>query len=172
MSASASASRRRLGEAPEGTEVPEEYEGPPVPDQGPRDRISPLLILAVAVFAIVEAFRLGVGDFSRPGPGLWPLLVAGTAAALAPVIFVVGQRFSVPERSGLRRVVVIVAALCLFVVGYSWIGFVGAGALMVFLVTRVAAREGWVASLLISVLAPAVAYVLFGTLLGVNLRMF
>jgi putative tricarboxylic transport membrane protein len=172
MSASASDSKHRLGEAPEGIEVPEEYEGSPVPDEGPRDRISPFIFLAVAVFAIVEALRLGVGDFSRPGPGLWPLLVAGTTAALTPVIFVIGQRFSIPERSGLKRVVVILAALWLFVVAYPWIGFVGAGALMVFLVTRVAAREGWVTSLLVSVLAPAVAYVLFGTLLGVNLRMF
>ncbi|MFI7481224.1 tripartite tricarboxylate transporter TctB family protein [Kocuria sp. M1R5S2] len=172
MSALASASRHGTGEDPEQTVVPEEYEGPAAPDEGPRDRISPLLILGVAVFAIVEALRLGVGDFSRPGPGLWPLLVAGTAAALTPVIFVVGQRFSVPERSGLLRVVVILAALWLFVVAYPWMGFVGAGALMVFLVTRVAAREGWVASLLLSALAPAAAYVLFGTLLGVNLRLF
>lgn len=173
MSASASANEsRRRQDVPDDV-VGSEYEGHPLRDEeGPRDRFSPLLILAVAVAAIVEAFRLGVGDFAEPGPGLWPLLVAGTAAVLAPIIFVVGHRFTVPERQGLFRVGVIVLGLWVFVITYQWIGFIAAGFVMLMLVTRMAARERWLSSVLISALAPAAAYLVFATLLGVNLRLY
>jgi putative tricarboxylic transport membrane protein len=151
----------------------DEYEGHPVLDEsGPVDRYSPLLVAAIAALAIIGSLQLGLGEISDPGPGLWPMSVAVVALVLAPAIALFGHRFDVPSRAGLRRIFWLLAGLCLFLMAYPFIGFVGAGFLMVLPVMRFSAEEKWATAIITAVAAPAVAYIVFALALGVNLRLF
>lgn len=151
----------------------DEYEGHPVLDEsGPVDRYSPLLVAAIAALAIIGSLQLGLGEISNPGPGLWPMSVAVVALVLTPAIALFGHRFDVPSRAGLRRILWLLAGLCLFLMAYPFIGFVGAGFLMVLPVMRFSAEEKWLTSLITAAATPAVAYLVFALALGVNLRLF
>ena len=75
----------------------------------------PLLLAAVALLFLVQAPRYTIGNLTRPGPGLFPVLVAGILIAIAIIMFV-RSRFlePVPFDFHFRNIALIASALIAF----------------------------------------------------------
>jgi hypothetical protein len=76
-----------------------------------------LLLAAVALFFLVQAPGLTIGSLSRPGPGLFPLMVASSLLTIALVILV-RSRFieAVPFDFHFRNIALVAASLLCFAV--------------------------------------------------------
>jgi putative tricarboxylic transport membrane protein len=132
-------------------------------------RLGALTALAVGVLAGWQAYRLGVGSLTDPGPGLWPfivsvvLVITGAAVALRP-----GD-----DAEAIGREAWIVVLGCLSLVAYTLlfevVGFeIPTIALLVFWL-RALGDEPWRTSVTIAVGATAVVYAIFILALGVAL---
>ena len=126
--------------------------------------------------AAAESWRLGFGSFVRPGPGFVPFL----AAAMLGVLAVVGLIQSVPAKSasqkaegfegrGVLRVLLLIAALAVYVLLWDFLGFPAATFLLLLLLYRAVEPLRWRTVLIASVLTLAGTYVMFSTLLGARL---
>ena len=74
-----------------------------------------LLLAAVSLFFLVQAPQLNIGGLSRPGPGLFPVIVACLLRFLAVVMLVRSRLIeSVPLDFRFRNILLIAAALLSF----------------------------------------------------------
>lgn len=131
-------------------------------------RIAPLLLLALGAAAVVGSRRLGLGELTAPGPGLWPfivsVLITGTAAALVLVDPAEDyERWSL----GSVRIVAGLVSLGVFILLFQALGFVVSAFLMLLLWLRVFGGESWRWSLGLAAGGTAVMYLLFVEALGV-----
>lgn len=148
-------------------------EGSPQLDvPGPVDWYSPILIALAACAALLPSLDLGLGTFSRPGPGLWPFLNAVLILVLVPVVLISRHRFELPKRAEVLRVLGVAVPALAFAPLYSVAGLIGAGIPVLFVVARFVGRLGWTPSVAVAALAPTAVYIGFAELLGVNLRAF
>ena len=74
-----------------------------------------LLLAAVALLFLVQAPKLTIGSLSRPGPGLFPVMVASLLFFIA-IVIVVRSRFleSVPLDFHFRNIALVAASLLCF----------------------------------------------------------
>ena len=74
-----------------------------------------VLLIAVSLFFLVQAPRLTIGSLSRPGPGLFPVMVASGLLFLA-LVMIVRSRFieAVPLDFHFRNIALIAGALLCF----------------------------------------------------------
>ncbi|MGE5257025.1 MAG: tripartite tricarboxylate transporter TctB family protein [Hyphomicrobiales bacterium] len=132
--------------------------------------------IVLSCAAAVESWRLGFGSFVRPGPGFVPFL----AAALLGVLAVVGLIQSAPAKSAdgkaegfdgrdLLRILLLIAALAVYVLLWDLLGFPAATFLVLLLLYRAVEPLRWRTVLISSLLTLAGTYVLFSTLLGARL---
>jgi len=86
-----------------------------------------LLLAAVSLFFLVQAPALTVGSLSRPGPGLFPVMVASILLFLA-VVIVVRSRFieAVPLDFHLRNIALIAGALLSFAIISEFVNMLAA----------------------------------------------
>ena len=149
------------------------YEGhPPHEEPGVVDWYSPVILVALGTLFLFQSINLELGTLSRPGPGLWPAINAGILLLMAPLILIARHKFEPPKYQGLRRVGGVVLPLLLFVPMYNYMGLLGAGCVVVFIVGRFVGKLGWIATLVTSILVPLSVYLVFSMALGVTLRGF
>lgn len=149
------------------------YEGhPPHAEPGITDWYSPILLVVLGVIFLIPSVQLEVGTLSRPGPGMWPAINAGILLLMAPLVLIARHKFKPPQYQGLLRVIGVTVPLLLFVPMYNYIGLIGAGFIVVFIVGRFVGKLSWVATLLTAVLVPVAVYLVFSVALGVTLRGF
>lgn len=129
-------------------------------------------LLAIALAYVAQAWRIGFGELSAPGSGLYPALV-GIALALTCVARIVAlHRRHPPPATGSRDVPdeeaptpPIVYAMLGVLVGFALaqavIGFVPALGLMVFVGLRVTRYGTWRRSMAVALVAAAVVVVVF-----------
>lgn len=105
-------------------------------------RLAPAVLLALSIYAVVEARRLGVDGLEEPGPGMWPLVVA-TAVGLTATVLVLTES---PEaydawtsRSG--RVALALASLGIYIVLFQMIGFTLATAFVLMVWLKLLGQE-------------------------------
>ncbi|WP_299953433.1 tripartite tricarboxylate transporter TctB family protein [uncultured Modestobacter sp.] len=131
-------------------------------------RLAPVLLVALGVAAVTGSRRLGLGELTAPGPGLWPfivsLLLTGTAVAL---VLVDPAEDYEPWTSGTVRIIAGLVSLGVFIVLFQALGFVVAAFLMLLLWLRVFGGESWRLTLLLAAGGTAVMYLLFVEALGV-----
>ncbi|WP_308128098.1 tripartite tricarboxylate transporter TctB family protein [Modestobacter italicus] len=131
-------------------------------------RVAPLLLLALGVAAVFGSRRLGLGELTAPGPGLWPfivsLLLTGTAAVL--VLLDPAEDYE-PWTRGTVRIIAGLVSLGVFILLFQTFGFVVAAFLMLLLWLRVFGGESWRMTLVLAVGGTAVMYLLFVEALGV-----
>jgi hypothetical protein len=152
------------------TDEPVEPDRPPA--AGP---VTNLVIVAVVVvlggMAFAGSLRLGVGSPSAPGPGTWPALVSAVLVVLGLVLATRlhhthdAERFT---RAGLL-VLAAVASMVVFVAVIASIGFEIPTAALAFVWLRFLGRERWRTSIVISLGAAAVLYLLFVAALDVSI---
>jgi hypothetical protein len=152
------------------TDEPVEPDRPPA--AGP---VTNLVIVAVVVvlggLAFAGSLRLGVGSPSAPGPGTWPALVSAVLVVLGLVLAARlrhtddAERFT---RAGLL-VLAAVASMVVFVAVIDSIGFEIPTAALAFVWLRFLGGERWRTSIVISLGAAAVLYLLFVAALDVSI---
>jgi putative tricarboxylic transport membrane protein len=131
------------------------------------------LVLGLAV--CVEAWRLNVGDFTRPGPGFLPFW-AGALLALLSLIALTQTVREKPEEEpsvwagvNIAKLGLVMLALLLYVVLLNILGFLLCTFLLFLFLFRVVEPYPWYTVLLASTLSLASVYLLFVRLLDVRL---
>lgn len=97
---------------------------------------------------------------------MWPYVVSGLTFVLSIAAAI--ARPDIPRlirRSGLFRVIVYVASFLAFIILYPLIGFILSGMLLCLSLLRLAAKERWLTTILISTIVPVVVYLIFGLFL-------
>ena len=128
-----------------------------------------LALMAVALFFGFNAQKYPVGDFARPGPGLFPLVVSGVLFALA-IILVVQARLErpVPIDFQLKNIALVLLSLVLFVVASKIVSMFLGIALLVFVAGAAGSNYSLKTNAQVVVGLTIVALV-FERLLGLNL---
>jgi hypothetical protein len=98
-----------------------------------RNLVRGLFILAISLAFGLGSLRYQMGQFSRAGPGLFPLLVS-SLLFLIGLITVVRSRFDerVPLNFNLKNIAIILASLCGFAVISEHINMIAGIVFMVF----------------------------------------
>ncbi|WP_213451303.1 tripartite tricarboxylate transporter TctB family protein [Rhizomonospora bruguierae] len=126
--------------------------------------------LIIGGFAIPQGAALGVGGFTRPGPGLYPVIVGVALVILALPIFFIDHANDVETFTrGSLRTAVGVLSLALFVPLWQLVGLTIAGSALLFAWLRFLGRERVLVAALLSVAVSACFALIFGTLLEVPL---
>ena len=128
--------------------------------------------MAVALAFGGTALRYPIGDFSRAGPGLFPLMVSGLLALIG-LVTAVRARFvqRVPMEFDWRNITLILASLCAFSLVSHFVNMIAGIVAMVFLATLAGTSYSLVRNLKIAAGLVLVALA-FNKFLGVNLPLY
>lgn len=120
------------------------------------------------------SFGLNIGSLIEPGPGLWPLIVAGllVASGIGIIAVTATARKTAPAHrteAFTRGTIAVLAAaggLAVYASLYEIVGFEVPTVLLLFAWLRFLSRESWLMSAILAVAVTAAAYALF--IIGLN----
>lgn len=137
-----------------------------------RNLLRGLFLVTVALLFGLPAFRYPIGDFSRAGPGLFPLMVS-TLLLLIGIATVIRSRFVQHHRMELnwRNISLVLGGLCAFSLVSHFVNMILGIAAMVFLVSFAGKTYSVVRNLKIVVGLVLIAFA-FQKFLGVNLPLY
>jgi len=94
------------------------------------------LLAAVSLFFLLQAPKLTLGNLSRPGPGLFPVMVASLLLVIA-IVIVVRSRFieAVPLDFHFRNIALVAASLLCFAVISEYVNMLAGIAVMATMVS-------------------------------------
>lgn len=134
------------------------------------------ILVALGVAVAAESLRLGLSGQFGPGPGFLPMFLGvaliGSGGVLSGRALVGGQGSSeveLPDRAGLRQVVLAIVALTVVAVAFEPLGFPLAAALLSFFAVAVLAGRDLVMSGAIALAMATGAYLIFDLTLGLRL---
>jgi putative tricarboxylic transport membrane protein len=130
--------------------------------------------LLLGVLYLAATWRYPVGTLKQPGPGLYPLMVAGLlllsafatawetrSAGNAPVAW--------PQRAGWWRMGAILLAIIAYIVLLPKLGHLIASSVTAFISFQALGGLNWPAKVLLAIFLGVASYFLFNNLLGVPL---
>ena len=128
--------------------------------------------MAISLAFGLQSLHYSVGQFSRAGPGLFPLLMS-CLLFLIGLITVVRSRFveRLPLNFNLKNIALILSSLCGFAVISEYLNMILGIVFMVFFASFAGTSYSVVRNLKISAGLIAVAYA-FQKLLGLNLPLY
>ena len=129
----------------------------------PRDLVSGLFWLAVAIFVAVHGISLKLGGLNRPGPGFFPFWGAVVLGLLSVVLTVGSLRRAAPRvriRPESSKPLVVAAALLGYLLLLESVGFVIVTFLFLMLLFRLE-RRGWTFSAVSAGAGALATHVLF-----------
>lgn len=131
-----------------------------------------IFLIAVALLFGLGSFKYNVGEFSRAGPGLFPLVVS-SLLFLIGVITLVRARLvkSIPLNYNIKNISFVLVGLCGFAVISQFINMVLGIVFLVFCTSFAGTSYSIARNLKISAVLIAVAF-LFRHLLGLQLPLF
>src|SRR5258706_16372319 len=138
-----------------------------------RNLVRGLVLMAISLAFGLQSLRCPIGDFSRAGAGLFPLMVSGLLLLIG-VITVVRSHFVERERLDFqaKNIAIILASLCGFAVISHFVNMTVGIAFMVFCASFAgSASYSVVRNLQIAAGLIAVAFA-FQKLLGFNLPLY
>lgn len=137
-----------------------------------RNLVRGLFLMAVSLAFGLQALRYPIGQFSRAGPGLFPLMVS-CMLFLVGVATVVRSRFSerVHLEFNLKNIGIILASLGGFALISAHVNMIAGITFMVFCATLAGTQYSWVRNLKISA-GLIVMALAFQKLLGLNLPLY
>ena len=133
-----------------------------------RNRVAPLVLLALGAFGMFGSVQLSLGEASNPGPGLWPFIVAATLVVTSGII-IATRDVTGNEPWGWRAFGIIggLIGLGVFILLFQSVGFLIPAFLMAVLWLRTFGKESWRLAILLAVVGTGVMYVLFVVVLAV-----
>ena len=142
------------------------------PHAGPRSQLGAAVVTGVIGGAgLVGSLKLGLGQLTQPGPGLWPFVVSVVITILSVVLALTGRRGTDTEKFSRASVMTAIAVLTLVLLAFllPLIGFEIPSLLLTFVWLRFLGKESWRSSIAISVGTVAAFYLLFVVLLQIPL---
>jgi len=142
-----------------------------------KDFFSGLFWFLLAVYFSVEAYRLGLGQLSMPGPGFFPFAAAVIFGIISASVFInsilkapAEKEFkAVPGRLQYRNIFLILVAMFAYILLLKFLGFVICTFLFVVFLVRGVARQEWKRSLIISFFVTLGCHLVFNILLNAQL---
>lgn len=130
--------------------------------------VIPLLLAGAGVAVAVNGVNLGVGAAERPGPGMWPvgIGIVWTLAALGLAFSAWAGKLHLEALVQLRRPATGLVLALLFVVLFSYAGFVVAIVVTLVLWSRLLAGFTWRRTAWVTAVITALLYVLFALIVG------
>lgn len=138
-----------------------------------RNLVRGLFLVAISLAFGLQAMRYPIGEFSRAGPGLFPLMVSGLLLLIG-VITLIRSRFveRVQMEFNAKNIFIILASLCGFAVISEYVNMIAGIVFMVFIASFAGtARYSVVRNLKVAAGLVAVALA-FVKLLGFNLPLY
>jgi len=125
--------------------------------------VAALVVLSFGIAAGVLSYGYGLGSLRRPGPGLWPFLVAALIVVLGVVLLAVGRDLDDAEKFTRASYLVLVGGATFVGLGLllPTIGFEIPAVLLGIVWLRFLGGESWRSTIVISVLTTAAFYLLF-----------
>ncbi len=140
--------------------------------QSRRIDYSAAVFIALGLFVIVKSHGLTLGEFTNPGPGLYPLLLGVLLAGASLVsFFTSGRTVSSKAADGGRRkrsVVYMVATLVLFRILLPIAGYCLSAFLMLVLLLRAIGGRPWPRAVAWAIIFTALSFLLFAKGFGVR----
>ena len=147
-----------------------------------RDLGAAAVLLAFGLFALTQARGLRFGTVVAPGPGFFPLCLAGALCLTSLALFVSAWRATSPGAQGAPEgapasvgggqrfaVTGTLAALLVYALVLEWLGFLLATFALLLFFFRVLQRQSWVVVVTGSLATSVLSYLVFKTWLGINL---
>ena len=138
-----------------------------------RNLIRGLFLMAISLAFGLTAMRYPIGDFSRAGPGLFPLMVSSLLFLIA-VVTVIRSRFvqRVPIEFNPKNIAVILVSLCGLAVISEYVNMIAGIVFMVF-IASFAGTASYSVVRNVKIAAGLIALALaFQKLLGFNLPLY
>ncbi len=134
-----------------------------------RNLVRGLVLCAISLAFGLTSLKYPIGDFSRAGPGLFPLIVS-ILLALVGIATVIRSRFTERTALGfsLKNIVIIIAALCGFSIASHFVNMLAGIVVRVFIASLAASSFSWLRSVKIAVGLIIVAFC-FQRFLGLQL---
>ena len=131
-----------------------------------------LFLIAIALAFGGTSFNYNLGNFTRPGPGMFPLLVSGLLMLIG-LTTVVRSRFVPPVAMDVqvKNIVLVITSLCGFALLSTHVNMTLGIVFMVFCASYAGSSYSVVRNIKISAGLLAIAYALH-KLLGLNLPLF
>ena len=134
-----------------------------------REQGSTLVWLAIAIIICVSSYRLSLGNFRNPGPGLFPFM-AGSIMGVACLVYLREGRRTAPgkerkpiwgEGSRVLKMGIAVFVLLAYTVGMHYLGFLISTILFLTILLRTIETQRWRVVMLESLLASGISYLVF-----------
>jgi hypothetical protein len=161
---------------PDEAETPEELAAQweaqgPQPAGGLANACASLVTLALGIFGIAASVTLGVGSFTQPEAGFFPLCMAVVVTALSIVQLIIGRRGGDGEKFGPEAWMTLFGftSILAFIALLPIIGFEIPGLLLSFVWMKLLGGETWRSTILYSVIIVAAFYVIFVVALGTRI---
>jgi hypothetical protein len=137
-----------------------------------RNLMRGLFLIAIALVFGLQALRYPIGQFSRAGAGLFPLMVSGLLLLIG-LITAVRSRFEerVALHFNLKNIAIILASLCGFALISAYLDMIAGIVFMVFFSAFAGSSYSVVRNLKVSAGLIAMAFA-FQKLLGLNLPLY
>ena len=135
--------------------------------------VSGLFLMVIALIFGLVSFNYKIGDFSRAGPGLFPLLVS-SMVFLVGLATVVRSRFlkPVPLDYNMRNIAIVLLGLCGFTVLSQYVNMI-AGIVFLVFCSAFAGNSPYSVMRNVKISAGLIAIALvFQRLLGLNLPLY
>lgn len=136
--------------------------------RGPGELVFNGIMVLVSMFLVYQAYRIsGIGELSSPG--FFPLMASFVMLASSLFTFWATLHTRGPshsyesfmERILPKNILIILASILVFVLCLDTLGFIVAAFLFLFFTFTVFYRKGWFISLLLSIVALTVVFVVF-----------
>ncbi|HEY8049649.1 MAG TPA: tripartite tricarboxylate transporter TctB family protein [Ramlibacter sp.] len=137
-----------------------------------RNLMRGLVLVAISLAFGLSSLKYPIGDFSRAGPGLFPLMVS-VLLLLVGLSTVIRSRFidKVPLGFSMKNIIIILVALCSFSLVSHFVNMIAGIVALVFVASLAASSWSWVRNVKISIGLILVAFV-FLKFLGVQLPLY
>lgn len=135
------------------------------------DRLCGLFWLVLAIFVVWTSISIGLGNFSYPGPGFFPLLIGTILGILSIVILILARKEKTKDLSYAqwpdfsKNVPTTMIALFVYAFLLEFLGYIVGSLLLMFFLYKVVSSNKWRSSITITLLVIFLTYVIFGVLL-------
>ncbi len=134
-----------------------------------------LFLILLALWIMVESYRLTIGSLKSPGPGFLPFF-AGLLMSILVLVnlqrtFLSSRRtdWAVSPYKNLMRVVYTLAVAIVTAVFFENLGYFVMGAFFLIMLMKVINNENWGRTVIITIFAMAMSYLIFIYVLEVQL---
>lgn len=125
---------------------------------------SALVFIALGVLIIFGTRTMNVGDFSRPGPGLFPLLLGILMILFSGISFFISNRVDLPELSRAfipRNVLYVIGILFAYRFSLPIFGYYLSTLLLLIILLKIVGRQKWLTTMVWSIFVTTTSGLLF-----------